>query len=83
MNTATTYNDNKVSPLEALWALFISQPKSVRNAFKKRLFSQDATALAEQQRAVVGCSFKKALHELEEAKKFGLDNLPDASTLFD
>ncbi|OYP54576.1 hypothetical protein CIK99_13775 [Prevotella sp. P5-92] len=83
MSTATVYDSNIVSPLDALWTLFISQPKSVRTAFTKRLFSQDSSAYAELQRAVVGKSFKKALKELEEAEKSGLENLPDASILFD
>ena len=34
-------------------------------------------------RQAVGDSFKKALKELEDAEKSGLDNLPHASTLFD
>ena len=83
MSTATVYDSNIVSPLDALWTLFISQPKSVRTAFTKRLLSQDSSAYAELQRAVVGKSFKKALKELEEAEKSGLENLPDASILFD
>lgn len=83
MNTATIYEKNNVSPLDALWTLFISQPKSVRNAFMKRLLSQESSALAEQQKTFVGRSFKKALQELEEAEKSGLENLPDATTLFD
>lgn len=82
MNTATIYDNNKVSPLDALWSLFISQPKSVRTAFAKRLLAQDSSAYAEQQRISVGNSFRKALQELEEAKKSGLENLPDATTLF-
>lgn len=83
MNTVAVYENSKVSPLDALWSLFISQPKSVRNAFTKRLLSQDSSVLAERQRADVGHSIKKALQELEEAEKSGLENLPDASTLFD
>lgn len=31
----------------------------------------------------IGQSFKKALQELEEAERSGLENLPDATTLFD
>lgn len=83
MNTTTAYNENTVSPLDALWSLFISQPKSVRNAFKKRLLSQDPSTLAEQKKAAVGSSFKKALQELEEAENTGLESLQDATTLFD
>ena len=83
MNTAIVYDNNGVSPLDALWSLFISQPKSIRNAFVNRLISQDSNAYAELQRVAVGNSFKKALKELEEAEKCGFENLPEASTLFD
>lgn len=82
MNTATIVEKNQVSPLDALWSLFISQPKSVRTAFAKRLLSQDSSAQAEQKRIAIGNSFRKALQELEEAEKSGLENLPDATTLF-
>ena len=82
MNTATVVEKNQVSPLDALWSLFISQPKSVRTAFAKRLLSQDSSAQAEQKRIAIGNSFRKALQELEEAEKSGLENLPDATTLF-
>ena len=83
MNTAIVYDNNGVSPLDALWSLFISQPKSIRNAFVNRLISQDPNAYAELQRVAVGNSLKKALKELEEAEKCGFENLPEASTLFD
>ena len=83
MNTAIVYDNNGVSTLDALWSLFISQPKSVRNAFAKRLIAQDSNAYAELQRVAVGHSLKKALKELEEAEKSGFENLPDATTLFD
>ncbi|MGN0257560.1 MAG: hypothetical protein ACI4CA_04205 [Bacteroides sp.] len=82
MNTASIVENNQVSPLDALWSLFISQPKSVRTAFAKRLLSQDSSAQAEQKRIAIGNSFRKALQELEEAEKSGLENLPDATTLF-
>lgn len=82
MNTSTIVEKNQVSPLDALWSLFISQPKSVRTAFAKRLLSQDSSAQAEQKRIAIGNSFRKALQELEEAEKSGLENLPDATTLF-
>ena len=49
MNTAIVYDNNGVSPLDALWSLFISQPKSIRNAFVNRLISQDSNAYAELQ----------------------------------
>ena len=83
MNTAIVYDNNGVSPLDALWSLFISQPKSIRNAFVNRLISQDSNAYAELQRVAIGNSLKKALKELEGAEKCGFENLPEASTLFD
>ena len=83
MSTTIVYDNNRVSPLDALWSLFLSQPKSVRCAFAKRLLSQETSVYAELQRAAVGNSFKKALKELDEAEKSGLENLPDATTLFD
>ena len=54
MNTAIVYDNNGVSPLDALWSLFISQPKSIRNAFVNRLISQDSNAYAELQRVAGG-----------------------------
>ena len=69
MNTAIVYDNNGVSTLDALWSLFISQPKSVRNAFAKRLISQDSNAYAELQRVAVGNSLKKALKELKKQKR--------------
>lgn len=83
MSTTIRYDNIRVSPLDALCSLFVSQPKSVRHAFAKRLLSQDASVYAELQRMAVGNSFKKALKELEEAEKSGFENLPDAATLFD
>ena len=83
MKTAIVYDNNGVSPLDALWSLFINQPKSIRNAFINRLISQDSNVYAELQRVAIGNSLKKALKELEEAEKCGFENLPDASTLFD
>ena len=37
-------NNISVSPLEALWALFKSQPKSVRKAFTKKLMQEEVDA---------------------------------------
>ena len=42
---------------------------------------QQTSVYAEQRRIAVGNSFKKALQELEEAEKSGLEDLPDATTL--
>lgn len=37
MSTAVTYPENKISQLDALWTLFMGQPKTVREAFAERL----------------------------------------------
>ena len=37
-------NNVSVSPLEALWALFKSQPKTVRKAFTKKLMQEEVGA---------------------------------------
>ena len=51
---ATLIIDNqKVSPLDALWALFKSQPKAVRSAFTQRLLQEDVDAEASAQEC--GC----------------------------
>ena len=73
MNEKKTYRKPNLTPVEEL----------IDEDFTKRLLSEDTSAYAELQRAADGNSFKKALKELEEAEKTGLENLPDASTLFD
>ena len=37
MSTAVTYPENNISQLDALWTLFMGQPKTVREAFAERL----------------------------------------------
>lgn len=37
MSTAVTYPENNISQLDALWTLFMGQPKKVREAFAERL----------------------------------------------
>ncbi len=39
MSTTTVYN-TKISPLDALWALYQSQSKLVREAFRMRILSE-------------------------------------------
>ena len=36
-------SNTQVSPLDALWALFKSQPKKVRKAFVRRLLEEETT----------------------------------------
>ena len=41
MNTAATYNEQNISQLDALWALFLAQPKYIRKALRERLMNTE------------------------------------------
>lgn len=70
-----------MSPLEALWTLFKSQPKSVRKAFTQKLMQEDVDAEVMRNRLVVKQSLTQAFKELAEAEKSGVE-LPNARNLF-
>lgn len=70
-----------VHPLDALWALFESQPKNVRKAFVKRLLQEDVEAETIRQQLVVKKSLTQAFNEMADAEKNGVE-LPDARSLF-
>lgn len=71
-----------VSPLDALWSLFKSQPKAVRNAFTQRLLQEEEVdAEAMRERLVVKESLTQAFKEFREAEEAGVE-LPDARNLF-
>lgn len=70
-----------VSPLDALWSLFKSQPKSIRNAFIQRLLKESVDAETMRQKLVVKESLTQAFRELKEAETSGVE-LPDARKLF-
>lgn len=70
-----------VRPLDALWAIFESQPAKVKKAFVKRLLQEDVEAETLRQQLVVKQSLTQAFKELEEAEKNGVE-LPDARNLF-
>lgn len=76
-----TIDNQLVSPLDALWSLFKSQPKAVRNAFTQRLLQEDVEAEAMRQRFVVKESLTQAFKELQDAEESG-EKLPDARNLF-
>ena len=78
MNTVTIDN-TQIGPLDALWTIFKTQPKSVRKAFMERLLKVEAQAIRNQM--VVKQSITKALKELSEAEQSGIE-LPDARNLF-
>ena len=76
-----TIDNQKGSPLDALWALFKSQPKAVRSAFTQRLLQEDVDAEAMRQRLVVKESLTQAFKELRAAEASGA-KLPDARKIF-
>ena len=80
MSTLTSDNYT-ISPLEALWTLFKSQPKKVREAFTKKLIQEDVEAETLRQKLIVKQSLNQAFHELEDAEKSG-KKLPNARNLF-
>lgn len=80
MRTVAINNDS-MSPLEALWTLFKSQPKSVRRAFTQKLMQEEVDAEAVRNRLVVKQSLTQAFKELAEAEKSGVE-LPNARNLF-
>lgn len=81
MNTIAMENVH-VSPLEALWTLFKTQPKAVRKAFTEKLLHDDVEAETMRKKLVVKESLTQALRELEEAEMSG-EELPDARNLFE
>lgn len=74
-------NNFTVTPLEALWALFKSQPKTVRKAFAKKLIEEDVESATLRQQLEVKQSLTQAFHELKTAEKLNSE-LPNARDLF-
>lgn len=68
------------STLNALWTLFMGQPKAVREAFVDKLQVENETTLRNRQ--VVKESLMRAFHELNQAKR-GEIQLEDADEPFD
>ena len=67
MATTTTYQPT-ISPTDALWALYLSQTKKVREAFRLRLFAEEQTQKTKAQEAMVKESMTKAFDELHSGK---------------
>ena len=70
-----------VSPIDALWTLFKSQPKSIRKAFTERLLREDVEAETMRQKVMLKESVTRAFCELREAQQTGRE-LPNARDLF-
>lgn len=71
--------DSQISPLDALWALFKSQPKRVRDAFIRRIKEDDSET--RRQKELVKDSLTRAMQELRLAQE-GKIQLKDARQLF-
>lgn len=74
-------NNFTVTPLEALWALFKSQPKTVRKAFAKKLIEEDVESATLRQQLEVKQSLTQAFRELKAVEKSNSE-LPNARDLF-
>ena len=70
-----------ISPTDALWALFKSQPKSIRKAFTERLLREEVAAETMRQQVMLQDSLSRAFNELKEAQQTGKE-LPNARNLF-
>lgn len=77
----SSYSTATISPIDALWSLFMSQPKTVRRAFTQRVLAEDVKAEAERNQLLVKHSLTQAFAELHEAQRTGAA-LPDARNLF-
>lgn len=70
--------NTQISPLDALWALFKSQPKKVRKAFAKRVIEEETSDNLKDD--VV--KHIKAIREGKE-KTYSFDSLEDAKKWLD
>ncbi len=84
MDVNTTINIDgveNISPLDALWALFQSQPKSIRKAFTERMLQDEEYVDYINNRTYIMQTMKRSLHEMRIAEAAGVE-LPDAHELF-
>ena len=65
---ATTIYPQTISPADALWALYQSQTKKVREAFRLRLLSEEQEQITKSQEAMVKESLTRAFDELHTGK---------------
>lgn len=77
MATIATYQPT-VSPVDALWALYQSQTKKVRDAFRMRVVAEKEELVTKRQQAMVKESLTRAFEELRSGKVH-----QDAYKLFD
>ena len=64
LSTTSTYQPT-VSPADALWTLYQSQTKKVRDAFRMRILNEEHNQTAKVQQAMLKESMTRAIHELQ------------------
>lgn len=82
MDTVIHNDQMVIRPIDALWALFKSQPKSVQDAFTKRLLADKETISIQHQKETLKISLQQAMKELREAEESDFENLQDGRNLF-
>ena len=65
---ATTTYQTTMSPIDALWTLYLSQTKKVREAFRMRLFAEEQAQATKAHQKMVEESLTKAFDELHTGK---------------
>ncbi len=65
---ASTIYPQTISPADALWALYQSQTKKVREAFRLRLLSEEQEQITKSQEAMVKESLTRAFDDLHAGK---------------
>lgn len=63
MESTSNYQSN-ISPIDALWALYQSQTKRVRKAFRQRIIAEENEDKANAQNAMLKDSMTRAFDEL-------------------
>ena len=63
MESTSNYQSN-ISPIDALWALYQSQTKRVRKAFRQRIIAEENEDNANAQNAMLKDSMTRAFDEL-------------------
>jgi hypothetical protein len=67
MAATPTYQPT-VSPVDALWALYQSQSKKVRKAFRQKLQEEEKARAVKEQQEMVKESMTRAFEELRSGK---------------
>ena len=65
---ATTTYQTTMSPIDALWTLYLSQTKKVREAFRMRLYAEEQAQATKAQQKMVEESLTRAFDELHTGK---------------